>query len=91
MQLKTVGLCNVTGLTFFFSYSKLYTVHAHTHRDPFATMAWRRFSEMRRPKVLAVYLPIPQGEEIIAIVIRLRNSLEGGQSTAQKASFLVSP
>ncbi|KAH6993661.1 hypothetical protein EDB82DRAFT_499663 [Fusarium venenatum] len=88
MQLKTINLYAVSGLTFFFSHSKLYAVHAHTHKSPHATTTFERLSDTRRANAVSVYLPIPKGEEIIAIIIRLRSSLEGGQSTAQKPFFL---
>ncbi|KAL3601913.1 hypothetical protein FPOAC2_06201 [Fusarium poae] len=88
MQLRTIDLHAVTGLTFFFSHSKLYAVHAHTRKNPHATRTFERLSETRRANAVSVYLPVPKDEEIIAIVIRLRSSLEGGQSTAQKPFFL---
>ncbi|KAK6715535.1 hypothetical protein SNK04_006484 [Fusarium graminearum] len=88
MQLKTINLRAATGLTFFFAYSKLYAVHAHTHKSPHATRTCERLSKSRRASIISAYLPIPTGEEIISIAIRTRSSLKGGQSTGQKPFLL---
>jgi len=90
LQLKTVDLCGVSGLTFFFAFSKLYAVHAHTPARPYATSTFERLSRRRQLDVSWAYLPMPRGEEIYSIVIRLKVTSNGQISTLQKPWFLVS-
>ncbi|KAM0560011.1 hypothetical protein ACHAPJ_003968 [Fusarium lateritium] len=87
MQFKTIDLRSVTGLTFFFSFSKLYAIHAHTQTRPYATRTFERLPARRRDNAVWIYLPVPTGEEITAIAMRLKN--EGGGPTTQKPFFLI--
>ncbi|KAF5247025.1 hypothetical protein FANTH_6602 [Fusarium anthophilum] len=87
MQFKTTNLRSVTGLTFFFSFSKLYAIHAHTHARPYATKTFERLPTKRQESVVWIYLPIPRDEEITAIAMRLK--VEGGAATTQKPFFMV--
>lgn len=88
MQLRIIDLRRVRGLTFFFSFSKLYAVHGHTRAAPYANRNVERLFE-KRQGLTCTYLPIPIGEEITVIALRLRNSLGGGHATVQKPFFLV--
>ncbi|KAF5669902.1 hypothetical protein FCIRC_9087 [Fusarium circinatum] len=87
MQFKTTNLRSVTGLTFFFSFSKLYAIHAHTHTRPYATKTFERLPAKRQESVVWIHLPIPKDEEITAIAMRLK--VEGGGATTQKPFFMV--
>ncbi|KAF4447697.1 hypothetical protein F53441_8792 [Fusarium austroafricanum] len=87
MQFKTIDLRSVTGLTFFFSFSKLYAVHAHTQSRPYATRTFERLPARRQENVVWIYLPMPRDEEITAIAMRLKN--QGGGATTQKPFFLI--
>ncbi|KAF5624453.1 hypothetical protein F52700_9621 [Fusarium sp. NRRL 52700] len=87
MQFKTTDLRSVTGLTFFFSFSKLYAIHAHTHARPYASKAFDRLPAKRQESVVWIYLPMPRDEEITAIAMRLK--VEGGGATTQKPFFMI--
>lgn len=87
MQFKTIDLRGVTGLTFFFSFSKLYAIHAHTLTRPYARRTFERLPARRQENVVWIHLPTPRGEKIVAIVSRLRD--QGGGPTTQKPFFLV--
>ena len=83
----TIDLRGVTGLTFFFSFSKVYAVHAHTPAMPYATRTFENLSKRRQAGVAWVYLPIPKGEDIIALGVRLRQ--QEGRLKSQQPCFLV--
>ncbi|KAI7764104.1 hypothetical protein LZL87_006486 [Fusarium oxysporum] len=87
MQFKTTNLRSVTGLTFFFSFSKLYAIHAHTHARPYATKTFDRLPVKRQESVVWIYLPMPRDEEITSIAMRLK--VEGGGATTQKPFFMI--
>ncbi|KAH8900409.1 hypothetical protein GQ53DRAFT_128073 [Thozetella sp. PMI_491] len=87
MRFRTVDLRDATGLTFFFALNKVYAVHAHTPATPHATSTFERLAKRRQADVTWVYLPVPKGEEIMAIGVRSRQ-LEG-RSTTQKPCILV--
>ncbi|KAK2692253.1 hypothetical protein QWA68_008194 [Fusarium oxysporum] len=87
MQFKTTNLRSVTGLTFFFSFSKLYAIHAHTHARPCATKTFDRLPVKRQESVVWIYLPMPRDEEITSIAMRLK--VEGGGATTQKPFFMI--
>ncbi|KAJ4003793.1 hypothetical protein NW752_011916 [Fusarium irregulare] len=90
LQLKTVDLRSASGLTFFFAFSKLYAVHAHTPARPCADSTFERLSQGRRKLGFSwAYLPIPPGEEIYSIVIRLKVNPNGQMATLQKPWFLI--
>ncbi|KAI5459552.1 hypothetical protein BGZ63DRAFT_388280 [Mariannaea sp. PMI_226] len=86
-RFRTIDLRGTTGLTFFFSFNKVYAVHAHTPRIPEANDTFSQLSQRRQVNVAWIYLPIPKEDEIIALTVRLRRSQ--GRSTAQKPCFLV--
>ncbi|KAF5990559.1 hypothetical protein FBULB1_36 [Fusarium bulbicola] len=56
MQFKTTNLRSVTGLTFFFSFSKLYAIHAHTHARPYATKTFERLPAKRQESLVRTKL-----------------------------------
>ncbi|KAF5638207.1 hypothetical protein F25303_7762 [Fusarium sp. NRRL 25303] len=56
MQFKTTNLRSVTGLTFFFSFSKLYAIHAHTHARPYATKTFDRLPAKRKESIIRTKL-----------------------------------
>lgn len=84
-RFRTIELSGARGLTFFYSFHKLYAIHAHTPTMPYAKKTFERI-----PKADAcwVYLPIPDGEEIIAIGVQLRRRF--ARLSTQKPCILVS-
>lgn len=86
-RFRTIHVRGVTGLTFFFSFSRVYAIHAHTPTMPHAKRTFESLSKRRQADMAWVYLPIPKGEAIIAFGVRLRR-LEG-RLKAQKPCFLV--
>ncbi|KAK8031448.1 hypothetical protein PG990_001182 [Apiospora arundinis] len=83
-RFRTVDVRSASGLTFFFCNSKMYGIYGHTHaakkqraanqRGGVCDMAW-------------IHLPIPEGEEIRAIVLRMRRS-DGVMTRTQNPCFL---
>lgn len=84
----TIDLQTATGLTFFFLRKKVYGIHAHTARKPYANSTFDRLSKTHQPKVTWVYLPIPRGEEIVALGRRLKPEPIRGTFSSQIGCFL---
>ena len=89
-RFRTIDLRGVTGLTFFFAFSKVYGIHAHTPTLPYATRTFKHLSKRRQAGVTWLYLPIPTGEEIIALGVRLRQ-LEGRLKSQQPCFLVIAP
>lgn len=87
IRFRTVDLQAATGVTFFFATSKVFAVHAHTPAAPDARATFARLSKQRQEKVSWVYLPLPEGEEVTALGLRLRKPEKW--PTIQMPCFLV--
>jgi hypothetical protein len=83
-RFRTVDLRGATGLTFFFAFEKVYAIHAHTLSMPYAKST---FDRLPRIVVSWIYLPIPRGEEIVALGLRLGR--RDGRLLTQRVCFLV--
>ncbi|ORY58252.1 uncharacterized protein BCR38DRAFT_448479 [Pseudomassariella vexata] len=86
-RFRTIDLRGATGLTFFFSFSKVYAIHAHTPKMPHAKREFERLTKRRQADMAWVYLPIPKGDDITALGVRVRHS--EGRFITQKPCFLV--
>ncbi|KAK8001404.1 hypothetical protein PG991_013626 [Apiospora marii] len=89
-QFRAIDLRRATGLTFHFNHNKVYEIFAHTRAAPYA----RRATSQQHhgvPHVTYrrawVHLPIPKGEEILAIAVRMTHGSHHELST-QKPCFL---
>lgn len=87
IDLQGSGDSQVTGLTFFYSFSKIYAIHAHTPTAPYAEETWKQLSRRRRPNTAWAYLPMAKGDDILAFGVRLRQI--DARRTTQKPCFLV--
>lgn len=61
------SLDQVTGLTFFFKSGRFYGVHSHTAKIPYAAEFLERFPYPLRPRLSWVYVPLPPGDDIVAM------------------------
>ncbi len=65
-------------------------IHAHTPAMPYAKRTFEHLSKRRQAGVAWVYLPIPKGEDIIALGLRLRQ-FEGRLKTQQPCFLVITP
>lgn len=89
-QFRTIDLRRATGLTFHFNHFKVYEISTHTRASPYARATSQQ--QIGGPRVRSrtawVHLPIPRGEEIMAIAVRMTHGSHHELST-QKPCFLV--
>ncbi|KAI1873757.1 uncharacterized protein JN550_003026 [Neoarthrinium moseri] len=86
---RTVDLEGVSGLTFFYCTFKFYAVHAHT---PSNSCAKQTFDRLVNKKSTAwIHLPMPKGEEIIALGVRFAQAGTRGAGglVTQRPYFMV--
>ncbi|KAK8058359.1 hypothetical protein PG994_008807 [Apiospora phragmitis] len=90
-QFLTVDLRRATGLTFHFDHGKVYEISAHTREAPYARRAVQQQQQNggRRmvDRTVWVHLPIPKGEEILAVAVRMTRANHHELST-QRPCFL---
>lgn len=61
------SLRQATGLTFFFREHRFYGAHIHTAEMPSAANFLERLPWLVRPRVSWVYVPLPPGDDIVAM------------------------
>lgn len=93
-QFRSIDLRRSTGLTFHFDHNKVYEISTHTRAAPYSRRATASQRQNGGPRVryrtVWVHLPIPRGEEIMAIAVRMTYGGHHELST-QKPCFLVMP
>lgn len=70
IQLRTIELDKITGLTFFVDYTDIYAIHVHTPSSPSAGETCPLSSQLYNGPVLWIYVPIPEGDSVTAIGMR---------------------
>ncbi|KAM0811875.1 putative Heterokaryon incompatibility domain-containing protein [Seiridium cardinale] len=87
MQIRTIDLRDVTGLTFIYASGKVQGIYAHTPArslpDEVLTDLLRRFPK----RLVCTYLPISKNDEVIAFGVRSRR--HGSTFSVQRPSFLI--
>ncbi|KAK8035332.1 hypothetical protein PG993_010327 [Apiospora rasikravindrae] len=91
-QFLTVDLRGATGLTFHFDHGKVYEISTHTRTVPCAKRAAVQQQQQSGRRVAErttwVHLPIPRGEEIMSIALRMTRAANHNELSMQKPCFL---
>ncbi|KAF5647564.1 uncharacterized protein FTJAE_1620 [Fusarium tjaetaba] len=69
-RFRTVDLCNITGLTFFYFRGYIMGVHAHTADSPAATSTFNEISAIDPKYLMWAYVPISRKDSLMRIGVR---------------------
>ncbi|KAF5551721.1 hypothetical protein FNAPI_7327 [Fusarium napiforme] len=69
-RFRTVDLCNITGLTFFYFRGYIMGVHSHTADSPTATSTFNEISAIDPKYLMWVYVPISRKDSLMRIGVR---------------------
>ncbi|CCT62986.1 uncharacterized protein FFB20_15730 [Fusarium fujikuroi] len=70
VRFRTVDLCNITGLTFFYFRGYMMGIHAHTADSPTATSTLDEISAIDPKYLIWAYVPISSKDSLVRIGVR---------------------
>lgn len=66
-QFRTIDIQKTTGITLFLANGRAFAIHSHTVTMPCAKTTFERLFTSQQQRVAWAYIPIPAGDQIIAV------------------------